>query len=95
MLSCDAKLKSQAPVARISKPMMLNGVGMSRCETASTNETSPPGLRITSTTSASVFVIEERDLLIQLLQHEGCARRRHRRNPQQADPLALPPCKCR
>src|SRR5262249_5348189 len=56
LLSCCAKLKSHAPVARISKPIVLNGVGMSRCATPSTNPIEPPGLRITSTIKASVVV---------------------------------------
>jgi len=53
-LSCDAKLKSHAAVARISNPIVVKGVGMSRCAAASTNATDPPGLRITSTIIASV-----------------------------------------
>src|SRR5688572_15744822 len=58
-VSWDAKLNTHDAVARISKPTVRNWCGMNRCEIASTNDTSPPGFRITSTINASVFALKK------------------------------------
>ena len=75
-------------VARISNPTLRNALGNRRCANASVTSDGPAGIPHDVDDQDVGVRVEERNLLIQLLQRERRIGRSHRRNPDEPDPDA-------